>query len=99
MYYAPDQEAARLVADDVLKEYQASFAAAKSFQDDWEACVGYRACPPVNHQRTRTTELLERSFLEKRRRTEFIPRFSTEKSCLKLAFATLWRTPARDAKV
>ena len=43
----------------------------------------------------RTTNLLERSFLEERRRTKVIPRFFTEKSCLKLVFATLWRASQR----
>jgi len=91
-YYAPNQEVARLVAADVLKQYQALFPAAmKSFQDDWEACIAYLRCPPVHHKRIRTTNLLERSFLEERRRTKVIPRFFTEKSCLKLAFATVYR--------
>jgi putative transposase len=90
-YYAPNQEVARLVAADVLKQYQACFPAAmKSFQDDWEACIAYLGCPPVHHKRIRTTNLLEWSFLEERRRTKVIPRFFTEKSYLKLAFATLW---------
>jgi putative transposase len=91
-YYAPNQEVARLLAADILKQYQARFPAAmKSFQDDWEACIAYLRCPPVHHKRIRTTNLLERSFLEERRRTKVIPRFFTEKSCLKLAFATVWR--------
>ena len=37
----------------------------------------------------RTTNLIERSFVEERRRTKTIPRFFTEKSCLKLVHATL----------
>jgi len=93
-YYAPTQEVAGLVAADALKQYQARFPAAmKSFQDDWEACIAYLRCPQVHHpclpqgkcKRIRTTNLLERSFLEERRRTEVIPRFFTERSCLKLA--------------
>jgi putative transposase len=95
-YYAPNQEVARLVAADALKQYQALFPAAmKSFQDDWEACIAYLRCPPVHHKRIRTTNLLERSFLEERRRTKVIPRFFTERSCLKLAFATVWRASQR----
>jgi transposase-like protein len=95
-YYAPNQEVARLVATDVLKAYQARFPAAmRSFQDDWEACIAYLRCPPVHHKRIRTTNLLERSFLEERRRTKVIPRFFTERSCLKLAFATVWRASQR----
>jgi transposase-like protein len=42
-----------------------------------------------------TTNLLERSFLEERRRTRTIPRFCSEKSRLKLVFATLLRASYR----
>jgi putative transposase len=91
-YYAPDQEVAEMIAAQVLDKYQALYPAAmKSFQDDWQACIAYLRCPRVHHKRIRTTNLLERCFLEQRRRTKTIPRFFTEKSCLKLVFATLWR--------
>jgi putative transposase len=87
---------ARMIAADVLETYQALYPSAmKSFQDDWEACIAYLRCPRVHHERIRTTNLLERSFLEERRRTKVIPRFFTEKSCLKLVFATLWRASQR----
>ena len=95
-YYAPNCEVADMIAADVLKTYQRDYPAAmRSFQDDWEACVAYLRCPAIHHKRIRTTNLLERSFLEERRRTRTIPRFFSEKSCLKLAFATLWRASQR----
>jgi transposase-like protein len=40
-------------------------------------------------QRIRTTNLLERTFEESRRRTKVIPRFPGERACLTLVFATL----------
>jgi transposase-like protein len=95
-YYAPTREVADMIAADVLKTYQSVYPAAmRSFQDDWEACVAYLRCPAIHHKRIRTTNLLERSFLEERRRTRTIPRFFSEKSCLKLVFATLWRASQR----
>jgi putative transposase len=95
-YYAPTREVADMIAADVLKTYQSTYPAAmRSFQDDWEACIAYLRCPAAHHKRIRTTNLLERSFLEERRRTRTIPRFFTEKSCLKLVFATLWRASQR----
>jgi putative transposase len=95
-YYAPNQEVARMIAAEVLETYQDRYPAAmRSFQDDWEACIAYLRCPAVHHKRIRTTNLLERSFLEERRRTKVIPRFFTEKSCIKLVFATLWRGSQR----
>ena len=95
-YYAPTREVADMIAADVLKTYQSVYPAAmRSFQDDWEACVAYLRCPAIHHKRIRTTNLLERSFLEERRRTRTIPRFFSEKGCLKLVFATLWRASQR----
>jgi putative transposase len=95
-YYAPNREVADMIAADVLKTYQSTYPAAmRSFQDDWQACVAYLRCPAIHHKRIRTTNLLERSFLEERRRTRTIPRFFSEKSCLKLVFATLWRASQR----
>jgi transposase-like protein len=95
-YYAPNQEVAAMVAADVLQKYQGLYPSAmKSFQEDWEACVAYLRCPPAHHKRIRTTNLLERSFLEERRRTKVIPRFFSEQSCLKLAFVSLWQASQR----
>lgn len=89
-YYAPNQQIAEMVAADVLKTYQGEYPSAMaSFQDDWEASIAYLRCPTIHHKRIRTTNLLERSFVEERRRTRAIPRFFTEKSCLKLVFSTL----------
>jgi transposase-like protein len=95
-YYAPNQEVARMMAAKVLETYQDLYPSAmNSFQDDWEACIAYLRCPHVHHKRIRTTNLLERSFGEQRRRTKVIPRFFTERSCLKLVFATVWRASQR----
>ena len=94
-YYAPTQEVARMIAGEVLETYQDRYPSAmRSFRDHWEACIAYLRCPAVHHKRIRTTNLLERS-LEERRRTKVIPRFFTERSCIKLVFATLWRTSQR----
>jgi len=95
-YYAPNREVARLMAAKVSEAFQAQYPSAiKSFQNDWEACIAHLRCPTTHHKPIRTTNLLERSFLEERRRTRTIPRFFTEKSCLKLVFATLWRASQR----
>jgi transposase-like protein len=95
-YYAPSQEIAQMVAADVLSEYQDEYPSAiASFRDDWDASIAYLRCPRVHHKRIRTTNLLERSFLEQRRRTKVIPRFFTEKSCLKLVFSALWQASTR----
>jgi transposase-like protein len=91
-YYASNQHIAQMVAAEVLSKYQVEYPSAMaSFRDDWDACIAYLRCPTIHHKRIRTTNLLERSFLEQRRRTKVIPRFFTEKSCLKLVFSALWQ--------
>jgi transposase-like protein len=95
-YYAPNQAIAEQVAADVLRRFQKEYPSAmRSFQEDWPACIAYLRCPQTHHKRIRTTNLIERSFVEERRRTKVIPRFFTEESCLKLAFATLWQASQR----
>jgi putative transposase len=95
-YYAPSQQIAEMVAAEVLSQYQDEYPSAMaSFRDDWDACIAYLRCPAIHHKRIRTTNLLERSFVEQRRRTKVIPRFFTEKSCLKLVFSALWQASER----
>jgi putative transposase len=54
----------------------------------------------VRHRiNVRTTNLLERSFLEERPRTKVIPRLLDEKSAMKLVFATLMRVSERWSRV
>ncbi len=54
----------------------------------------------VRHRiNVRTTNLLERSFVEERRRTKVIPRLTDEKSAMKLVFATLMRVSESWSRV
>ena len=53
----------------------------------------------IHRKAIRTTNVIERAFEELRRRTKVIPRFFTERSCLKLAFAELVRVGQRARRV
>lgn len=64
-------------------------AAMECLEQDLEACLVYLKFPKEHHKSIRTTNLLERTFGEGRRRTKVIPRFPTETACLRLVFATL----------
>lgn len=93
-----DKGKARL--EQFVDEYSAKYpSAVRALLDDVEASLAHLHLPPVHHRYVRTTNLIERSFEEERRRTKVIPRFFDEKSCLKLAFATLWRASQRWRKV
>lgn len=96
IYDAPNRKVADLLCADFLERYAGEFPAAVAcFQDDLEACLAFLKCPSIHHRRIRTTNLLERAFVEQRRRTKTIPRFFDERSCLKLVFATLWQASER----
>jgi putative transposase len=96
VYDAPNREVADLMAAHFIAQYSALYPSAVTcFQDDLEACLAFLHCPAIHHKRIRTTNLLERAFLEERRRTNTIPRFFDERSCLKLVFATLWQASQR----
>jgi transposase-like protein len=62
------------LAEGLVADYEKEVPSATAcFQDDFEACIAHLR-PPVTHRRaTRTTNLLERLFLEERRRLKIIP--------------------------
>lgn len=66
-----------------------------AFMEDEEALLSHLKLPIRHRKSVRTTNLIERSFVEERRRTKVIPGFWTEKSCLKLVFSILIRASKR----
>jgi putative transposase len=64
-------------------------AAASCLADDLEALVVHLRYPPRHRRRWRSTNLLERSLGEVKRRTKVIGRFPGENSCLSLFWAVL----------
>jgi transposase-like protein len=64
-------------------------------EKDLEECLTYLRFPAEHRKRIRTTNLLERTFGESRRRTKAIPRFPGERSCLALIFASLITAAAK----
>jgi transposase-like protein len=74
-------------------------AAVRCFAEDLEASLAHLKLPIRHRINVRTTNLIERSFLEERRRSKVIPRFMEEKSAMKLVFATLIRASGRWSRV
>ena len=91
---APTLDAARAAADRFENTtYRRNFPAAVAcFAEDREALVAIHRVPVRHRIRVPTTNLAERSFGEKRRRTKVIPRLMSEKTTMKLAFATMIRS-------
>lgn len=89
---APTHAAGQQAAADVLELFGRKYPSAMaSFSEDLEASLAHLQVPAIHRQFVRTTNLIERSFVEERRRTKVIPQFLDERSCLKLVFATLAR--------
>ena len=97
---AKNYEAGLILAQEFGKEYSSIYPSlVKALNDDLEALLSHLKLP-VNHRiYCRTTNLIERSFAEERRRTKVIPGFLTEKSALKLVFSTLIRASKRWQRV
>ncbi|UCG89322.1 MAG: IS256 family transposase [Gemmatimonadota bacterium] len=97
---APTPEAGQLAAEAFLARYGAELpSAAACFSEDVEALLAHHRLPWRHRKFVRTTNLIERSFVEERRRTKALPRFFTEASCLKLVHATLIRAAARWQRI
>jgi len=64
-------------------------AAAKCLADDLDALVVHLRYPSTHRRRWRSTNLLERSLAEVKRRSKVIGRFPGETSCLTLVWAVL----------
>lgn len=64
-------------------------AAAKCLADDLDALVVHLRYPTIHRRRWRSTNLLERSLAEVKRRSKVIGRFPGESSCLTLVWAVL----------
>lgn len=100
VYYSTSEKVAKLSATEIINEYSSTYPAAiKCFQEDLDCCINFLKFPKGHQQFIRTTNLLERTFEEQKRRTKVIPRFFDEKSCIKLVFGTMIRVSNKWKKV
>ena len=95
-YQAPSRKIARELAEGVVADYGSELAnAVGCFMDDFEACIAHLRLPITHRRATRTTNLLERLFVEERRRLKIIPNAFGEKAVLKLMFGAMTRAAER----
>jgi putative transposase len=74
----------------MIADYRAAYPSAMAvIERDLDALVAHLRWPSEHRKRIRTTNLLERSFVEVRRRTKVIGRFPGETSALSLIWAVL----------
>lgn len=95
-YQAPSRAIARDLAEGIRADFEADYPSAVTcFLDDFEACIAHLRLPVTHRRATRTTNLLERLFVEERRRLKIIPNAWGEKPVLKLMFAAMMRAAER----
>jgi transposase-like protein len=95
-YQAPSRAIARDLATGLRADYAGSVPnAVACFEDDFEACIAHLRLPVTHRRAIRTTNLLERLFVEERRRLKIIPNGFGEKAVLKLMFGALVRAAER----
>ena len=100
IYYAPDPESGRGLAEGFIQRYGPQYPAMiKCFSDDMEACLVHLKYPAGHRRSIRTTNLIERCFVEQKRRTKIIPAHVTEKGAIKLVYGTLIRAARRWQRV
>jgi len=95
-YQAPSRAIARELAAGVVADYSRLHdSAVTCFMDDFEACIAHLRFPVTHRRAIRTTNLLERLFVEERRRLKIIPNAFGERAVLKLMFGALIRAAER----
>ena len=95
-YEAASPALARALRDDFVQTYERERpAVVQCFLDDFEACIAHLRFPLRHRKGVRTTNLLERLFLEERRRTKVIPHAFGERPVLKLMYAAVIRAADR----
>jgi transposase-like protein len=88
------------MAAQVIERFADRFPAAMACHaDDLEASLAHLRVPVRHRISVRTTNLIERSFEEERRRTKVIPRLLGERAAMKLVFTTLIRVSERWQRV
>lgn len=86
--------------DDFTERFQNEYPSlAKCLMDDWQASLNVLKLPLRHRKIVRTTNLVERSFVEERRRSKVTGGFFTEKAGLKIVFSVLIRASQRWKRI
>lgn len=96
---APTREKAEERRQALVARYQHEFPeACRCLLDDADASLNHLAVPQRHQQYVRTSNLVERAFVEERRRTKVIPYLFGEGSLVNLVFGVLIRVSERWGK-
>ena len=83
-------EEAKAQAQMFIKEHHELYPAlVRCMEKDLKACIAYMNHPPNRWKHIRTTNIIERSFKEVKRRVKVMEQFPTEESCIRILFTLL----------
>ena len=95
-YMAASPALASVLCEDFVTTYERELpAVVQCFQDDFAACIAHLRFPLRHRRVIRTTNLIERLFLEERRPTKIVPHAFGERPVLKLMYAAIIRAAER----
>ncbi len=90
IYYAPNSMEATAQADCFIQEFSSVYPAlVECLEKDLNACIAYMNHPANRWKHIRTTNIIERSFKEVKRRVKVMEQFPTEESCIRILFTLL----------
>ena len=90
VYYATSCEEGLKLGHELIARFKDRYTSAmECLEGDLTECLTYLKFPQAHWKVIRTSNLLERTFGEGKRRTKVIPRFPTESAGLRLLYATL----------
>lgn len=96
---APTREKAEKRRDAIVEQYQREFPElCRCVLEDADASLNHLAVPQRHQQYVRTSNLVERAFVEERRRTKVIPHLWNEGDVVMLVFGVLIRVSERWGK-
>jgi putative transposase len=96
---APTPEKAEQRREAIVEQYQRELPeACRCLLDDAQASLNHLLVPQRPQQYVRTSNLVERAFVEERRRTKVIPHLWGETSLVNLVFGVLIRVSDRWGK-
>lgn len=100
VYEAPDRAAADVAASTIVEEGSRVYPTmVECFLDDLDACITHLAYPMGHRKFIRTTNQLERTLLEEKRRTKVMPQHANERGAIKLVFGVVVRVSTTWVRV
>jgi transposase-like protein len=96
---APTREKAEQRREAIVEQYQREFPElCRCLLEDAEASLNHLIVPQRHQQYVRTSNLVERAFVEERRRTKVIPHLWAEGDGVMLVYGVLIRVSERGGK-